>query len=332
MNNLWINPETLGPMFSQDSKHSKKEYKYDGWYDYYLFTLFNLAKTRYIWKGLPPEIDSYWIEQKLITHGSLYAYKDKLGNLRMSPGAETGYNIYDQPVEGTIVTNTTQTSIIKLLPERVIFQGDQKNAVYIQDNLNNIPLWYQLQFWAQKLATIKGKIDANLRSLATFSIIGVSPKTMKSVSQAMNNHLDGEPLWYEDKDVANDLINNINAVNLNPNIYIDQLQQYLEKLWSEMVEQLGVNVVKFEKKERLLVDEVNGNNDMISRYTSEGLDLRKRAAKAINEMFDTNITVEEPEAQDGSMEKRMNGGDTNDDSQGLGNTTSDNNDRNSEQQ
>ena len=61
MNNSWINPETLGPMFSQDSKHSKKAYKYDGRYNYYLFKLFNLDKTSYIFKGLPPEINTSYL-------------------------------------------------------------------------------------------------------------------------------------------------------------------------------------------------------------------------------------------------------------------------------
>lgn len=54
---------------------------------------------------------------------------------------------------------------------------------------------------------------------------------------------------------------------------------------------LGYNNENLEKKERMLVDEVNGNNDIINSFYTSALDCRKEAIEKVNKMFGTNIEV-----------------------------------------
>lgn len=54
---------------------------------------------------------------------------------------------------------------------------------------------------------------------------------------------------------------------------------------------MGYNNENLEKKERLLVDEVNGNNDIVNSFYTACLDCRKEAIERVNKMFGTNIEV-----------------------------------------
>lgn len=53
----------------------------------------------------------------------------------------------------------------------------------------------------------------------------------------------------------------------------------------------GYNNENFEKKERLVVDEINANNATIGSYYTTSFDCRKEAIKKINKMFGYNIEV-----------------------------------------
>ena len=55
---------------------------------------------------------------------------------------------------------------------------------------------------------------------------------------------------------------------------------------------LGYNNENLEKKERLLVDEVNSNNEVIEGFLNSAFECQKEAFDKINKMFGTNITVE----------------------------------------
>ena len=70
----------------------------------------------------------------------------------------------------------------------------------------------------------------------------------------------------------------------------DKLRQERYELEREILTFLGLNN-NFEKSERLLVDEVNSNNDFIIRNAELMFEQRKKACKEINEMFGLNITV-----------------------------------------
>ena len=73
----------------------------------------------------------------------------------------------------------------------------------------------------------------------------------------------------------------------------DKMYQYVNSLWSEVLTFLGINNNSQEgKKERLVVDEINSNNQNISLNAQIGLLTRQEACKNFNEMYGTNIRCE----------------------------------------
>ena len=79
---------------------------------------------------------------------------------------------------------------------------------------------------------------------------------------------------------------------------LDKLQQQKTDLKNELLTYLGINNNNNVKKERMVVDEVNANNEYTSINLDLMFDLRKRACKEINEKFGLNISVKKREVEE----------------------------------
>ena len=97
----------------------------------------------------------------------------------------------------------------------------------------------------------------------------------------------GDPVIYLNKDLS---MEDIQFFNTTAPYVADKLRQERYELEREILTFLGLNN-NFEKSERLLVDEVNSNNDFIIRNAELMFEQRKKACQEINEMFGLNISV-----------------------------------------
>ena len=97
----------------------------------------------------------------------------------------------------------------------------------------------------------------------------------------------GEPAVFH-----SDLID-LNSLQVMPTqapYVADKLNEYRFELEREILTFLGINN-NFEKKERLVTDEVNSNNEFIQRNIQIQLKHREEACEKINAMFGLNIKV-----------------------------------------
>ena len=87
-------------------------------------------------------------------------------------------------------------------------------------------------------------------------------------------------------------MSSIDILTGNVPYLIDKLQDQKRELLNELLTFLGINNANTDKKERLIVDEVNANNDFILVNLDHMFDERQRAVEEINKKFGLNITVE----------------------------------------
>ena len=66
---------------------------------------------------------------------------------------------------------------------------------------------------------------------------------------------------------------------------------YKHDIENNMYTRFGINNAMQDKKERMVVDEVNAKNDQISLSQSISLDYRQFAIDEINKLFSLNIIV-----------------------------------------
>ena len=115
----------------------------------------------------------------------------------------------------------------------------------------------------------------------------------------------GEPAIFIDKEMLKGEPENIMVLPVHAPYLVDKLQIQKQEMERELFTFLGINNT-LEKKERLLQDETNSNNQFIKMASDIGFKQRQLACQQINEMFGLNVRV--VETQDEFQSEVMNDG------------------------
>ena len=111
-----------------------------------------------------------------------------------------------------------------------------------------------------------------------------------------------EPVIYGDKNLD---IEAVKALKTDAPVVFPQLQLQKHAIWNECMTFLGINNANQDKRERLVDDEVQANNEQIEYSAQVMLKTREEACEQINRIFklDKPISVEmrkmkKPELED----------------------------------
>lgn len=253
--------------------------------DYY-YRLSLLARSVFKWKNLPNGMDEKWIERFLFEHGKCVFFRDPMRGFMVAQCAEDGsLNNY-----GETVTVTPCGVDVESRPLTV-----GKECVLIRNNDEDMPTSFPVKLFAYRLAELTRTIDINVHAQKTPVLLLTSEKqrlTMKNLYAQWNGF---EPVIYGDKNLDTE---NIRSIKTDAPIVFPQLQNQKQTLWNECLTFLGINNANTDKRERLIIDEVEANNTHIDLSAECLLKARQRAAEEINRVFGTEITVERREGGD----------------------------------
>ena len=84
----------------------------------------------------------------------------------------------------------------------------------------------------------------------------------------------------------------ITTLDLNPPMVFPDLQVQKHMVLNEVFTDLGINNANMDKRERMVANEVEANNEQVKASEDVMLKVRKEACKQINRIFGTNISVE----------------------------------------
>lgn len=247
----------------------------------YFYRLMLISKALFKWENLPNGIDEKWIERYLFTEGACIFYKDPTLGFMVAKMGENGMlNAYDEPTDVfPYATNYEYTG------EQLI---NNANCVIIRNNDDMLPTAPTIQLYAYKLTNIDRTIDTNIMAMKMPIIVKCTDKQKLSLKQAMNQRNDNEPVIYADKSLNTE---EISVLKTDAPIVFDKLQIQKHAVWNECMTFLGVNNANMDKRERLVDDEVQANNEQVQASEDVMLKARERACELINKMFGTNIKV-----------------------------------------
>ena len=248
--------------------------------DYY-FRLMLIARALFKWENLPNGMDEKWIERYLFNEGACMFFKDPIKGFMVTGIGETGpLNYYDEP------------TTIKPVAPNYIYEGpiltNNVNAVIIRNNDDMLPTYPTIQLYSYKLTNIDRTIDTNIIAQKTPIIVKCSDKQRVSFKNAINQRNDNEPVIYADKSMNTD---EIQILDVKAPIVFDKLQIQKHAVWNECMTYLGINNANMDKRERLVDDEVQANNEQVQASEDIFLKARKKACEEINKIFGTNISV-----------------------------------------
>lgn len=239
-----------------------------------------LAKSIFKWENLPNGIDEKWIEDMLFHEGKCMIFKDDTFGLMVAKCGEIEVNHYDEPAYLTpIATNYFNSKMYE----------NGVDCVLIRNNDEMIPTASSIGLYAYRLTDITRTIDINIAAQKTPVLILCKEKqklTFKNIYKQWNGF---EPVVFGDKELD---LSGVKVLKTDAPVVFPQLQIEKNHIWNECMTFLGVNNANMDKRERLVDDEVQANNEQIELYAQVAYKSRKAAADAINALFGTNISVE----------------------------------------
>lgn len=236
--------------------------------------------------GLPEMWDKNYFLYSVFLNGYLAIVNtDKFGVICQHCGLR-GYNIYYNPTHAIIVNPLltgilepkigTQCSLIRLQPD---YSGVSDIVNYYADNMAMTAETCEMNIMNSKLSflfAVRGKSQA---------------ESMKKIlDQVMRGELG---VFYDEKlkmgndNIPLDFFNN----DLKKNFIAPELQDTLRR-WEEMFcNEVGIPNTRSDKKERMIVDEVNSNNIECLTKAELWLETLKEGIEQTNKMFNLDLSV-----------------------------------------
>lgn len=213
-----------------------------------------------------------FLELCLYNMGRACFVKDpKLGYLAINANPSDKLNVYQLPekIQAWSVGYTKQ------------FNFDE--VVYIMNNELMKPTRSTIELFAYRLYETERTIDVNLKAQKTPILLEGDKKTMLTLKNAYAQYDGNIPFIFGSKTF--ELGSKINALKTDAPYLIDKLELHKHEIWNECLTFLGIDNANTDKKERLITDEVESNNEIIKYYLNCFYKTRKKACDEINEKF-----------------------------------------------
>ena len=240
-----------------------------------------LALNRYRWENLPNGIESRYIEEMLYDNGecAMFDHPD-LGLCVLRSSSRENLNIYGEP---------TKLSLSGFNEHRTVMMDE---CVRIMNNDLALPTLPNIVYYARRMAEIDDIIMQNLRQQRVPYLFATDENNAFSMKSLYDRMYQGEPAIFIDKEMLKGEPENIMVLPTQAPYLVDKLQIQKQEMERELLTFLGINNT-LEKKERLLVDETNSNNQFIKMASDIGFKQRQLACEQINKMFGLNVRVVE---------------------------------------
>lgn len=260
-------------------KNIKKSMTLEPSYFYWCNTLLEYCIRLFTWYGLPDDLPQHEIEVGCITHG--YSACVKIGdNKFIAPFNVGGDGITDYYDIFTHISYSTplHTGRSKIGEECVI----------IPNNSLKMPLLPKIQRYSTLLAHNDISINTefvNDRNSVLFE--AVTPKQAVKAKAYQDAIYNGET-----EVIVNAGLDSLKVTDLQKRSTgeIEKLLICRSKLLQAFFEEIGIRKTS-EKKERMITDETNGNEQMLSLNITSMLESRQKAAESLTILMGRKISV-----------------------------------------
>ena len=257
-------------------------------YSHFLDRYKQIALDLFTWNGLPNHIEPRILEQSLFEHGLFCFINDKtLGKLFLPSQFTGSLNInYDYTKVNTLGVNYNRCFDV--------YDGNgeikDNEAIICKNNDLNKATRQILDYYIYKLVEVELSAFTNISQQKYPFLINANRDNKHSMKEAIKDIDEGKPYIIYNKDVI-DLTNGIQVFNTGVPFVADKLLQYKYDIEREIFTLFGFNN-NVEKKERLLTDEVNSNNEFIKCNIESMLKTRQRFCEQVNKNFNMHLSVD----------------------------------------
>lgn len=261
----------------------------------YLERFKKVALSMFEWVNLPSSMNALWLEKCLYYNGMAALLKDKNYGFINTNCCSNGYiNIYGLPTSFNCYSFEYQTS-------RKLYTGLKDNlsesrreylenseCILVMNNVEMQPTAGSMELFALRLYEAERTADVNIKAQKTPVIVTVDEKQRIFLENLYNQYNGNQPFIMGDKNQLSE--NSLKTINTQAPFVADKIMDYKKEIWNEALTFLGINNILVDKKERLIADEANSNNELINLNLQSFLMTRKEACRQFNEKFNLTNT------------------------------------------
>lgn len=257
----------------------------------------NIILARYQYKGYDnPKcyMESDSIERALIYSG-MCAIFDNNGKIVALPAVTDNINIYGRASKVSAYSFGFDGAIT-LNDESIKFNNFTsglevgKNCAIIFNNAQCLSSMALVTPYINRLADIWKKMGNNLNISQFFGIIGGSGEAGEALEKKYTDCLEKGLMFMNVNDIET-FKNKIQAFNFNAEYRQEDYHKDFDTTWIWLLNVLGINNVGVEKRERLLVDEISANNEILEIVKDTTFTYRETGIKQANKMFGLQLEI-----------------------------------------
>lgn len=247
----------------------------------YLNRLRLIATSLFTWDKLDDYAGtgaSRFLEQSLYDNGrACFVEDNELGYLALKVNPSDKLNVYNLPT--------------RVLAWSIGYNKEYAfdDVVYIMNNELQLPTADTIQLMAYRLYETERTIDTNLIAMKTPILIEGDTKTILTLKNVYMQYSGNVPFVFGNKQF--DISNKLNVLKTDAPYLIDKLEIHKHEIWNDAMTYLGIDNANTDKKERLITDEVESNNELINYYLNCFYKTRKKACDEINEKYGLDISI-----------------------------------------
>lgn len=245
-------------------------------YIQYFNRLVELAVSMFEWKNIPDSIDPRYLELALFRDGKAVFFKDEeLGYLGLRCMAAGTWDVYQVPKIRTAYSANGYNRRLNDEDSVIIFNNQLRTNSYLD-----------VEMFADRLYNLDRTIDVNCNAQKTPVLIACDEDEKLTLKNLYMDYTGNEPVIYGYKAVRPD---SLKAISTGAEFVADRLYQLKVQYWNEALTYLGISNVNYQKKERMVTDEVMRAMGGVIANRYSRLNARRKACEEINTMFGLDI-------------------------------------------
>lgn len=258
-------------------------------YTDYLERFKKIAMSIFEWVNLPDSMDARYIEKCLYYLGSAgLLHTEEYGFINTKATSAGDFNIYGLPT-------SIQCYSYSFNEQRRLYSGltgdnndINSEAILVMNNWERVPTASTIELFALRLYEAERACDVNIKAQKTPVLLLIDENQRFTMRNLYEQYDGNTPVIFGDKNQLS--MDSIKAIKTDAPFVANDIMQYKKEIWNEALTFLGVNNLS-EKRERLISDETNTNNELINLNLMSYLAPRKLACKQFNEKYGLNIDV-----------------------------------------
>ena len=240
-----------------------------------------IALSMFEWQNLPESMNARFIEMCLFYNGqAALLYDDDYGYIN-TMAADGGYiNIYGLPTE-------IQCYSYRFNQRRSLYMTDTgeekgKECILVMNNYERIPTCSTVNLFAYRLAEAQRTADVNIKAQRTPILITTDQKQYFTLKKMYEEYDGNTPAIFADKNVITP--DALKALKTDAPFIAQNIMDYKREIWNEFLTYMGISNLS-EKRERMISNEVDSNNELVNLNLQALLIPRKEACKQFNEKY-----------------------------------------------